>query len=64
MSLVIYYVVFMVLGDFAAYFVGLVVERQWGSNASLPVFLSMYFLSLWTAWLLAVWMTKPKDQVA
>jgi hypothetical protein len=26
---------------------------------SLIVFLALYFASLWTAWVLAVWMTKP-----
>jgi hypothetical protein len=60
MALVIYYVIFMIAGDFVAYGVGYVVERIWGSNASLIVFLTMYFLSLWVAWVLSVWMTKPK----
>jgi hypothetical protein len=27
---------------------------------SLIVFLALYFLSLWVAWLLSVWMTKPR----
>jgi hypothetical protein len=28
---------------------------------SLIVFLVLYFLFLWFSWLLAVWMTKPKE---
>ena len=60
MVLIVYYVVFMIAGDFAAYFLGLMVEIEWGSVASLWVFLTLYFLFLWFAWLLAVWMTEPK----
>jgi len=61
MRLIVYYLVFMIAGDFAAYFVGLAVEYEWGSHASLIVFLALYFLFLWVAWLLAVWMTKPAE---
>jgi hypothetical protein len=60
MRLIAYYLVFMISGDFAAYFIGLTVEYEWGSYASLIVFLTLYFLFLWVSWLLAVWMTKPK----
>jgi cation transporter-like permease len=60
MLLIVYYVVFMISGDFAAYFLGLFVEYTWGPVASLWVFLTLYFLFLWFAWLLAVWMTEPK----
>jgi hypothetical protein len=49
----------MVLGDFADYLIGLVVERVWPA-ASLLTFLLLYFVSLWIAWLLAVKMTEPK----
>jgi len=59
-ALIIYYVVFMVAGDFAAYLLGLGVERVFGSQASLIVFLALYFLFLWFSWLLAVWATEPK----
>ena len=31
-----------------------------GSYVSLIVFLALYFLSLWVAWLLSLWMTKPR----
>jgi len=60
MMLIVYYLVFMIAGDFAAYFIGLSVEYEWGSRASLIVFLVLYFLFLWVSWLLAVWATKPK----
>ena len=60
MVLIVYYVAFMILGDFVAYFLGLIVEREFGSQVSLIVFLALYFLSLWVAWLLAVRMTEPK----
>ena len=60
MQLIVYYLVFMVAGDFAAYFIGLVVERAFGGQVSLMVFLTLYFLFLWVAWLLAVRVTAPK----
>src|SRR5262245_65360663 len=48
-SLILYYVAFMIGGDFAAYFLGLLVEYEWGTNISLIVFLALYFFSLWVA---------------
>ncbi len=61
MQLIVYYVIFMIAGDIASYLIGLVVEREFGANVSLIVFLALYFLFLWVAWLLAVRMTQPKD---
>jgi hypothetical protein len=58
-QLILYYVGFMVAGDFADYLIGLVVERIW-PQASLAIFLLLYFVFLWVAWLLAVKMTEPK----
>ena len=60
MTLLFVYLGLTVLGDVAAYFLGLIVERQWGSAASLWVFLTLYFLFLWVAWIMAVWLTNPK----
>ena len=60
MTLIVYYLIFMIAGDFAAYFLGLLVEYEWGSYVSLIVFLVLYFLFLWVSWLLAVWVTKPR----
>ena len=58
MTLIVYYVVFMMVGDFA--FLGLFTEYEWGSQVSLIVFLALYFLFLWVSWVLAVRVTKPK----
>jgi hypothetical protein len=65
-TLLVYYVVFMVAGDVLAYFLGLFVEYEWGPHVSLIVFLALYFLFLWVSWVLAVRMTKPSvaDQPA
>ena len=60
MQLILYYVGFMVAGDIADYLIGLVVERIW-PQASLAIFLLLYFVFLWVAWLLAVKVTEPKD---
>lgn len=60
MLLIVYYVIFMITGDIFDYFIGLIVEREFGSEVSLLVFLALYFGFLWLAWLLAVWMTEPK----
>ena len=62
-TLIIYYVIFMILGDLADYFIGLVVERVW-PQASLSIFLALYFLFLWVAWIGAVKMTEPTVAVA
>jgi hypothetical protein len=58
--LIVYYVIFMIAGDLAAYLIGLSVEYEWGPHVSLIVFLALYFLFLWVSWVLAVWVTKPK----
>ena len=36
-------------------------EYEWGPQVSLIVFLALYFVFLWVAWVLAVWITKPKS---
>jgi hypothetical protein len=58
--LIVWYVAFMIMGDFAAYLIGLVVERTFGSQVSLVTFLALYFLFLWVSWILAVRLTAPK----
>ena len=50
----------MAAGDVADYLIGLVVERLW-PQASLVIFLALYFVFLWVAWLLAVRITRLKD---
>jgi len=64
LRLIVYYVVFMIAGDLAAYLLGLITEEAFGSQASLIVFLALYFLFLWVAWVLAVWMTEPKHRAS
>jgi len=64
MQLLVYYIGFMILGDLVAYAVGLVTERAFGSQASLIVFLALYFLFLWISWVLAVWLSEPKAKTA
>ena len=59
MLLIAYYVAFMIAGDLAAYAIGRITEFEFGGQVSLIVFLALYFLFLWVAWVLAVWMTKP-----
>jgi hypothetical protein len=63
MSLLIVYVGMMIVGDFVAYLIGLVIEREFPA-ASLPAFLVMYFLFLWISWLIAVRITEPKKAAA
>ena len=64
MTLVFWFLGFMIVGDLLAYLIGRLVEYQWGSYVSLVAFLALYFLSLWVAWLLSVWVTKPKKATA
>ena len=60
MLLIVYYIVFLLGGSLSSYLAGLIVERAFGSYASLIVFLALYFLSFWLAWVLAVRMSQPK----
>jgi hypothetical protein len=62
-QLIVYYVVFMVVGDLASYLIGLISEREFGQQVSLVVFLTLYFLFLWISWILAVRVTAPKQVV-
>ena len=64
MLLIIWYLGLLAAGDVLAYFAGLVVERQWGSYPSMIVFLTIYFVTLWVAWVIAVWLTEPKKAAA
>jgi hypothetical protein len=59
MWLIIIYLIFMVIGDIADYFIGILVEQIWPA-ASLPVFLGLYFLFLYVSWVIAVRITEPK----
>jgi hypothetical protein len=60
--LLIVYVVLMIIGDIADYLIGLAVEKVWGPQASLSVFLLLYFVFLWVSWVVAVRITKPEGE--
>ena len=60
MLLIIWFLALVAAGDVLSYLVGLFVEYEWGSYPSLVVFLAMYFITLWVAWRMAVWLTTPK----
>jgi uncharacterized protein with PQ loop repeat len=69
MVLLVVYVLLIVVGDVIAYFVGLLIEspqligisvEQPMTTASLTMFLLVYFLNLWVAWLIAVRITEPR----
>ena len=62
MWLLIVYIALVLVGDVADYLIGLAVERMWGSQASLVVFLLLYFVFLWVAWVAAVKLTAPRDE--
>ena len=62
MWLLIVYVALVLVGDVADYLIGLVVERMWGPQASLVVFLLLYFVFLWVAWVAAVKITQPRAE--
>ena len=57
--LIIYFIAITLAANVATYFIGLLVEHWIGSAASLIVFLTLYFLSIWMAWVLAVRLTAP-----
>jgi hypothetical protein len=62
MYLLVIYVALVLVGDIADYLIGLFVERMWGQQASLVVFLALYFLFLWVAWVVAVKITEPREE--
>jgi hypothetical protein len=62
MWLLIVYVGLVLVGDLADYLIGLVVEQMWGAQASLVVFLALYFVFLWVAWVVAVKITEPRAE--
>jgi hypothetical protein len=60
MWLLIIYLGLLALGEGANYLIGLMVERMWGSQMSLIIFLALYFLVLWLSWVVAVKITAPR----
>jgi hypothetical protein len=62
MWLLIVYIGLVLVGDIADYLIGLVVEQMWGQQASLIVFLVLYFVFLWVAWVVAVKITETRTE--
>ena len=58
LELSIVYTGLMLAGNYLAYLAGLIIEAT-VPLLSLPLFLSLYFLSLWAAWIVAVKITDP-----
>jgi hypothetical protein len=59
MRLIAFYIVFVLIGDLGAYFVGRTMEQFLSQSLSLTVFLACFFIVFWLAWVLAVRVTKP-----
>jgi hypothetical protein len=53
MKLLVFYIVFVAIGEAITYAAGWAVEL-WSPATSLPVFLGGFFFVLWAAWRLAV----------
>jgi hypothetical protein len=53
------YIGLALIGNAIIYFIGLAIERVWPAG-SLLIYLMMFFLVLWFAWLGAVRITAPK----
>jgi hypothetical protein len=62
MWLMLTYILLALIGNAIIYFIGLGIERMW-PVASLPLYLLMFFVVLWLAWLGAVKLTEPKAAV-
>jgi hypothetical protein len=62
MWLLIVYIALVLVGDAVDYLIGLAVERMWGPQASLIVFLLLYFAFLYVAWVIAVKITEPRAE--
>lgn len=60
MKLITYYIIIATIGDVAAVALCLAIEKfvPW---ISMPIFLGLFFLILWAAWILAVKLSEPKS---
>jgi hypothetical protein len=54
MWVLLIYVALMIGGSIVDYGIGHATGAMWGESASLLVFLTCYFVTLWLAWLAAV----------
>jgi hypothetical protein len=58
MILIMYYIAMLLVADAASVVLCLWIEKFWPA-LSMPIFIGLYFLSLWVAWLVAVRITEP-----
>ncbi len=63
MTLLIYYIVITGVLSCISIAIGLAVE-QVAVWASMPIFIVLFFLSLWVGWIIAVKLTEPKTRSA
>jgi len=60
MRLIAYYLALSLAADVVAVFLCLWIERYW-PEASMPIFIGLYFGILWGAWVIAIRLTEPKE---
>ena len=63
MTLLIYYIAITGLLTGISIAIGLAVE-QVAVWASMPIFIALFFVSLWVGWIIAVRLTEPKTRTA
>jgi vacuolar-type H+-ATPase subunit I/STV1 len=63
MKLITYYVALALVGNVIAAILCLVIEKV-APSLSMPIFLALFFLILWQAWVLAVKWTDPERERA
>ena len=63
MTLLVYYIVITGVLTGISIAIGLAIE-QVAAWASMPIFITLFFLSLWVSWIIAVKLTEPKAQSA
>jgi len=59
MSLLVYYVALLLAADAVAVLLCLWIE-MFSPAASMPIFIGLYFVILWAAWVVAVRLTEPR----
>jgi hypothetical protein len=57
MQLIAVYVIFAIIGEFIAFFIGRIIDG-FLPDYSMPAFMAMFFGVLWLAWPIAVWVTE------
>jgi hypothetical protein len=63
MTLLIYYTTILLALTAGSVVIGLGVEKVM-PTVSMPIFLCLFFLSLWVAWIISVKLSEPKTKSA